>query len=34
MPRTAEADIEFYAAEFGRTGFRGELNWYRNIDRS
>jgi len=28
------ADIEFYAAEFGRTGFRGGLNWYRNIDRN
>jgi pimeloyl-ACP methyl ester carboxylesterase len=29
-----EADIEFYATEFKRTGFRGGLNWYRNIDRS
>jgi len=29
-----EADIEFYAAEFGRAGFRGGLNWYRNIDRN
>ena len=29
-----EADIDFYAGEFGRTGFRGGLNWYRNIDRS
>ena len=28
------ADIDFYASEFGRTGFRGGLNWYRNIDRS
>ncbi|RBP05691.1 pimeloyl-ACP methyl ester carboxylesterase [Roseiarcus fermentans] len=28
-----EADIDFYAAEFTRTGFRGGLNWYRNIDR-
>jgi pimeloyl-ACP methyl ester carboxylesterase len=28
------ADIEFYAAEFSRTGFRGGLNWYRNIDRN
>jgi pimeloyl-ACP methyl ester carboxylesterase len=28
------ADIDFYAGEFGRTGFRGGLNWYRNIDRS
>jgi epoxide hydrolase A/B len=29
-----EADIEFYAGEFGRAGFRGGLNWYRNIDRN
>jgi pimeloyl-ACP methyl ester carboxylesterase len=29
-----EADIAFYAGEFGRTGFRGGLNWYRNIDRN
>jgi pimeloyl-ACP methyl ester carboxylesterase len=29
-----EADIEFYAGEFARTGFRGGLNWYRNIDRN
>jgi pimeloyl-ACP methyl ester carboxylesterase len=28
------ADIAFYAEEFGRTGFRGGLNWYRNIDRN
>ncbi len=30
----AEADIEFYAGVFARTGFRGGLNWYRNIDRN
>jgi pimeloyl-ACP methyl ester carboxylesterase len=29
-----EADIDFYAGEFTRTGFRGGLNWYRNIDRN
>ena len=29
-----EADIAFYAGEFARSGFRGGLNWYRNIDRS
>jgi pimeloyl-ACP methyl ester carboxylesterase len=29
-----EADLEFYAGEFARTGFRGGLNWYRNIDRN
>jgi epoxide hydrolase A/B len=28
------SDIEFYVAEFSRTGFRGGLNWYRNIDRN
>jgi pimeloyl-ACP methyl ester carboxylesterase len=30
----AEPDIDFYAGEFARTGFRGGLNWYRNIDRN
>jgi pimeloyl-ACP methyl ester carboxylesterase len=29
-----EADIDFYVREFSRTGFRGGLNWYRNIDRN
>jgi pimeloyl-ACP methyl ester carboxylesterase len=29
-----DADIDFYAGEFSRTGFRGGLNWYRNIDRN
>ena len=33
-PWLTAADIEFYAGEFGRTGFRGGLNWYRNIDRN
>src|SRR6266545_3486324 len=33
-PWLTAADIEFYALEFGRTGFRGGLNWYRNIDRN
>jgi pimeloyl-ACP methyl ester carboxylesterase len=27
-------DIDFYVSEFERTGFRGGLNWYRNIDRN
>jgi pimeloyl-ACP methyl ester carboxylesterase len=31
---TSEADADFYAKEFARTGFRGGLNWYRNIDRN
>jgi pimeloyl-ACP methyl ester carboxylesterase len=30
----SEADIDFYAGEFARTGFRSGLNWYRNIDRN
>jgi pimeloyl-ACP methyl ester carboxylesterase len=35
LPRwLAEADIDFYAGEFARVGFRGGLNWYRNIDRN
>jgi pimeloyl-ACP methyl ester carboxylesterase len=29
-----EADLDFYVAEFSRTGLRGGLNWYRNIDRN
>lgn len=29
-----DADVDFYAGEFTRTGFRGGLNWYRNIDRN
>jgi pimeloyl-ACP methyl ester carboxylesterase len=33
-PWLTAADIDFYAGEFGRTGFRGGLNWYRNIDRN
>jgi pimeloyl-ACP methyl ester carboxylesterase len=27
------ADLAYYAAEFGRTGFTGALNRYRNLDR-
>jgi pimeloyl-ACP methyl ester carboxylesterase len=30
----SEADIEFYAGEFKRSGFRGPLNYYRNVDRN
>ena len=29
-----EADLDYFASEFLRTGFRGGLNWYRNIDRN
>jgi pimeloyl-ACP methyl ester carboxylesterase len=31
-PWLDDRDIDFYAGEFQRTGFRGGLNWYRNID--
>jgi pimeloyl-ACP methyl ester carboxylesterase len=30
----SEADIDFYAGEFRRSGFRGPLNYYRNVDRN
>jgi pimeloyl-ACP methyl ester carboxylesterase len=30
---TAE-EFAYYVAEFGRTGFTGALNWYRNYDRN
>jgi pimeloyl-ACP methyl ester carboxylesterase len=26
----SQADVDFYVAEFSRTGYRGPLNWYRN----
>jgi pimeloyl-ACP methyl ester carboxylesterase len=29
-----ESDIDVYVAEFKRSGFRGPLSWWRNIDRS
>ena len=29
-----EEDIQKFANEYRRTGFRGGLNWYRNIDRN
>jgi len=29
-----EKDLDYYAGEFARTGFRGALNWYRNMDRT
>ncbi|HTE86235.1 MAG TPA: alpha/beta hydrolase [Dehalococcoidia bacterium] len=28
----SEADVDFYTAEFERTGFTGGLNWYRALD--
>ncbi len=30
----SDVDAKYYAEEFKRTGFRGGLNWYRNIDRN
>jgi pimeloyl-ACP methyl ester carboxylesterase len=33
-PWLTKADVEFFAGEFTRTGFRGGLSWYRNIDRN
>ena len=30
----SDRDLDFYAGEFRHTGFRGALNWYRNIDRN
>jgi len=33
-PWLSEADVEFYAGEFRRSGFRGPLNYYRNVDRN
>jgi pimeloyl-ACP methyl ester carboxylesterase len=33
-PWITEGDVDFFAGEFTRTGFRGGLNWYRNIDRN
>jgi pimeloyl-ACP methyl ester carboxylesterase len=31
-PWLTEAELGYYAAEFGRTGFTGALNWYRAMD--
>jgi hypothetical protein len=30
----SEPDIDVYVEAFSRSGFRGALNWWRNIDRS
>ena len=30
----SEADLDYYTDEFTRNGFRGPLNWYRNLDRT
>ncbi|MGX1853617.1 alpha/beta fold hydrolase [Streptomyces sp. NPDC055299] len=33
LPWLSEADLDFYAGEFERTGLTGGLNRYRNVDR-
>jgi pimeloyl-ACP methyl ester carboxylesterase len=30
----SEADLDWYTGEFARAGFRGGLNWYRNLTRN
>lgn len=30
----AQSDLDYFAAEFKRAGFRGGLNWYRNLRRN
>lgn len=32
-PWLTQADLQFYVDQITRTGFRGGLNWYRNINR-
>jgi pimeloyl-ACP methyl ester carboxylesterase len=34
LPWLTEADLNYYADQFRQSGFRGGLNWYRNIDRN
>ena len=29
-----DSDLDFYAGQFRESGFRGPLNWYRNIDQN
>ena len=33
LPWLTEADLDFYAGEFAKSGFRGPINRYRNMDR-
>jgi pimeloyl-ACP methyl ester carboxylesterase len=33
-PWLSAADVDFYTEQFRQCGFRGGLNWYRNIDRN
>jgi pimeloyl-ACP methyl ester carboxylesterase len=30
----SQPELDHYVAEFGRTGFTGGINWYRNMDRN
>jgi pimeloyl-ACP methyl ester carboxylesterase len=30
----SQEELDFYVAEFARTGFTGGVNWYRNFDRN
>lgn len=30
----SEQDLDYYASAFAESGFRGGINWYRNIDRN
>jgi pimeloyl-ACP methyl ester carboxylesterase len=34
LPWLSEADLDLFTDSFVRSGFRGGLNWYRNIDRN
>ena len=33
-PWLGEADLAYFTEAYGKSGFRGGLNWYRNIDRN
>jgi pimeloyl-ACP methyl ester carboxylesterase len=34
VPWLNDADLDVYVSQFMHSGFRGGLNWYRNIDRN
>src|SRR6201984_1178200 len=33
-PLLSDEELAFYVSTFERTGFRGGINWYRNMDRN
>lgn len=33
-PWLSEADLDYFTAQFQASGFRGPVNWYRNMDRN